>query len=134
MSAAELLGALRARGVELVAAGDRLRFRPVAAVTLDELAALRVQKAAVLSLLRAETSAASNDNDSWADGVPDSACGLCRSPLAWVEDWPAAGAARWRCLACAARLVPTLADAHAGLTEPERQQLRTEAAAGDPLA
>ena len=51
MSAAELLEALRTRGVELRAAGDRLRFRPVAAVTTDELEALRAHKAAVLALL-----------------------------------------------------------------------------------
>ena len=51
MSAAELLEALRTRGVELRAAGDRLRFRPVAAVTTDDLEALRAHKAAVLALL-----------------------------------------------------------------------------------
>jgi hypothetical protein len=51
VSAAGVLEALRTRGVELRAAGDRLRFRPVAAVTPDELAALRAHKAAVLALL-----------------------------------------------------------------------------------
>jgi TubC N-terminal docking domain len=51
VSAAELLAALRGRGVELQADGDRLRFRPVAAVTADELAALRAHKAGVLALL-----------------------------------------------------------------------------------
>jgi hypothetical protein len=51
VTAAELLGALRTRGVELRAAGDRLRFRPVAAVPPDELAALRAHKPALLALL-----------------------------------------------------------------------------------
>jgi hypothetical protein len=51
VSAAELLEALRTRGVELRATGDRLCFRPVAAVTPDELAALRAHKPALLALL-----------------------------------------------------------------------------------
>jgi hypothetical protein len=51
VNAAELLAALRTRGVELRVAGERLRFRPVAAVTTDELEALRAHKAAVLTLL-----------------------------------------------------------------------------------
>jgi hypothetical protein len=51
VSAAELLATLRARGVEVRAAGDRLRFRPVAAVTADDLTALRTHKPAPLALL-----------------------------------------------------------------------------------
>lgn len=49
----DLLDRLRARGVELVAAGDRLRFRPADALTADELEALRRHKAEVLALLTA---------------------------------------------------------------------------------
>ena len=134
MNAAELLGALRTRGVELVAAGDRLRFRPVAAVSPDELAALRAQKAAVISLLRAETSAALCDDDSWADGVPESGCGLCGSPLVWVADWPSAGEARWLCATCAAWPAPSLAEVYQFLTAAERWRLDLEAAQGDALA
>jgi hypothetical protein len=44
MTAVELVSALRARGVELVAAGDRLRFRPSEAVTSEEREALRCHK------------------------------------------------------------------------------------------
>jgi hypothetical protein len=44
--------ALQARGVELVAAGDRVRFRPGEAVAPEDRAALRWHKAAVLALLR----------------------------------------------------------------------------------
>jgi hypothetical protein len=51
MTAVELVSALRARGVELVAAGDRLRFRPSEAVTSEEREALRCHKAEVLRLL-----------------------------------------------------------------------------------
>jgi hypothetical protein len=51
VSAAELLAALRTRGVEVRAAGDRLRFRPVTAVTADDLTALRAHKPALLALL-----------------------------------------------------------------------------------
>jgi hypothetical protein len=51
VSAAELLDALRTRGVELRAAGDRLRFRPVAAVIPDELEAMRAHKPALVALL-----------------------------------------------------------------------------------
>lgn len=51
MTAVALVSALRARGVELVAAGDRVRFRPASAVTSDERAALRRFKPEVLALL-----------------------------------------------------------------------------------
>ncbi len=46
-----LLDRLRARGIELVPAGDRLRFRPGEAVTSEEREALRRHKAEVLALL-----------------------------------------------------------------------------------
>jgi len=134
MSAAELVGALRTRGVELVAAGDRLPFRPVAAVTPDELTALRAQKAAILSLLRAETSAALSDDDTLADGVPDGPCGLCGAPLAWVEDWPSPGDARWLCPTCAAWPAPSLAEVFQALTTEERQRLDAEVISGDHLS
>ena len=49
--AAVLVESLRARGVELRAVGDRIRYRPASALTPDDLEALRQQKAEVLSLL-----------------------------------------------------------------------------------
>ncbi len=51
-TAVALLDTLRARGVELVAAGDRLRFRPVEAVAPEELEALRRFKTDLLALLQ----------------------------------------------------------------------------------
>lgn len=51
MTAVELVATLQARGVELVPAGDRLRFRPGEAVTPEERDALRRHKAEVLRLL-----------------------------------------------------------------------------------
>jgi hypothetical protein len=51
MSAAALLAALRARGVQLAADGDRLRWRPREAVTAEERAALAQHKAELLLML-----------------------------------------------------------------------------------
>lgn len=51
MTAVDLLMTLRLKGIELVPAGDRLRFRPGEAVTAEERAALRRHKGAVLALL-----------------------------------------------------------------------------------
>jgi hypothetical protein len=131
MTAAALLDSLRARRVELVAAGDRLRYRPVESVTADELEALRACKAELLALLRAE---ATGRNDGWAGGVRSGPCGLCCSPLAWVQDWPMARDARWHCATCAAWPAPTLAEVFATLTADERRRLDDEARAGDGLA
>src|SRR2546428_507083 len=49
--AATLVKSLRARGVQLRAVGDRIRYRPASALTTDDLEALRQQKAEVLPLL-----------------------------------------------------------------------------------
>jgi hypothetical protein len=54
MTAEALLVTLRARGVLLVAAGDRLRYRPAGRVSAGERAALSEHKAELLALLRAE--------------------------------------------------------------------------------
>ena len=52
--AAELVQALRARGVTLEPAGDRLRVRPASALSAEELEALRQVKPEVLRLLAAQ--------------------------------------------------------------------------------
>ena len=51
MTAAALVAELRARGVELIPASDRIRYRPASAVPPDLVARLRACKAEVLCLL-----------------------------------------------------------------------------------
>jgi hypothetical protein len=51
VTAAALLKTLRARGVTLESHGDRLKVRPVSAVTPDEIEALRQNRTQVLRLL-----------------------------------------------------------------------------------
>ena len=51
MTAADLIDRLRARGVTLIPAGDRLRYRPASALTADEVEALRQHKAEILQSL-----------------------------------------------------------------------------------
>lgn len=53
-AAAQLVQALRARGVNLEPEGDRLRIRPASALSAEELEALRHVKPEVLRLLHAE--------------------------------------------------------------------------------
>lgn len=53
LDALALLSALAGRGVEFVADGDRLRFRPVTGVSLDEKDQLRDLKGEVILLLKA---------------------------------------------------------------------------------
>src|SRR5437764_3160967 len=50
-NAAELLGALQRRGVDLVLSGDRIRYRPRGAVTPELRSALIEHKAELLALL-----------------------------------------------------------------------------------
>ena len=57
MNAPALIAELRRRGVTLEAQGDRLRFRPVSAVSEDLVARLREQKADVLARLLSSSSA-----------------------------------------------------------------------------
>src|SRR5215204_6302574 len=54
MSAKTLLSELRGRGVEVVAEGELLRFRPRAAVTPELLDRLRAHKPSLLNLLEWE--------------------------------------------------------------------------------
>jgi len=54
MTAGELMGVLRRRGVELLTDGDRLGVRPAGRLTPEERTALIAAKADVLSVLRAE--------------------------------------------------------------------------------
>lgn len=135
MTVVDLITELRHRGLELLVANGRLGVRPAGQLTPEERAALVARKAEVLALLRAEQPPARTEpSDRWADDVPDGPCGLCGAPLAWVEDWPFAGEARWLCPTCAAWPTPALAEVFAGLTAEERERLDAEAAGGDSLA
>ena len=68
MTVRALIADLRARGVTLVPDGDRLRCRPRAALTQDDLTALRAHKAAVLERLRTEPAAVSSNLICYACG------------------------------------------------------------------
>jgi hypothetical protein len=103
-AAASLVARLRARGIELVPAGDRLRYRPVDALTPDELAALRELKADVLALLAAPPSSPPRYFHPWPDSLP----GLGRRTVAAFDVCADCGAGTWArygdttlCLACA---------------------------------
>lgn len=54
-TAADLLGALRARGIALVAVGERLDASPASALTDEDCTAIRAHKPALLALLAAPT-------------------------------------------------------------------------------
>jgi TubC N-terminal docking domain len=53
MTAAELLASLRRRGVEFVAVGDKVRWRPKAGVTTEEHGMIVSHKAEVIEILSA---------------------------------------------------------------------------------
>lgn len=115
VTAAALVADLRRRGIRLEAAGDRLRYAPKDALSPADVEALRAVKADVLRLL--------TDPDVDDVAAPGGPCGLCWSPLAYVEGWPTAGEARWLCPSCAAQPAPSMVAVLAGL-----------AASGDSLA
>jgi hypothetical protein len=121
--AAALLADLRARGLRLRRDGGEIVVAPRALLTSADRAHLIESKSAVLDLLRAE-----------AEGAHAGPCGLCGGVLAWVEGWPARGAAACLCGRCAGRPLPTLAVVYAELTAEECQRLERDAAGGDVLA
>ena len=134
MRPAILLERFRSRGVQLEAHGPRLHY--IGSVTAEDLMLLREHKPELLALLwKKQQPAIAKPDDDWADGVPDGPCGLCgHQPLTEVRDWPVAGAARWLCLACAGRPVPSLEAVYASLSVDDRGRLLDEARAGDLLA
>jgi hypothetical protein len=123
MNTGDLLAELTARRVILsITREGRLRVDAEAGtLTGEERAALAEHREVLLDLLR-------------GDAVPSGPCELCTAPLAWVADWPTAGAGRWLCLRCAAAPSLTLAQVAATLAPDERHRLAAEAATGDRLA
>ena len=71
MTPEALVAELRARGVELRAVGDRLRYKPASALTPADVEVLRQHKAAVLALLRAAERPAVVALTSYAHPWPD---------------------------------------------------------------
>lgn len=125
MTPATLVATFAARGVHLTVVGDRLHVdAPAGELTASDRDMIAASKAALLAVLRADEEVG---GDSGVTPVPDGPCGLCGSPLTWVEDWPEPGTARWLCSTCAAWPAMSLAQAFASLTD-------AEATGGDDLA
>src|SRR4029453_7767901 len=109
MTAAALVAALRARGVELVPAGDRLRFRPASKVPRDLLESLRQRKAEMLELLALDCQLGATGlwyAHPWADSLPGLGIGhvepydqcACCARWSWARYGPTVP-----CLDCARR-------------------------------
>jgi hypothetical protein len=152
--ATALMADLEARGVRLMAVGQRLRVdAPRGVLTTADREALLVHKLAVLAELRAEAPRASTTTPAPAPGgakeakeakkgpggieaKPARPCELCATTAwAWHADWPEPVTGRWLCATCVARpTAPTVAEVHAQLAIAERQRLRAEADNGGQLA
>jgi hypothetical protein len=76
LTAAALVIELRSRGIELVAVGDRLRFRPASRVPPELLVRLRERKAEVLALLSGDSAPRAGLAWWYAYPWPDSLPGL----------------------------------------------------------
>lgn len=95
MTAAALVTQLRARGVSLVAEGERLRCRPASALASAELEALRDLKPQVLALLRTQASTQTlvcyccRGHRFWMATDGHTVCGRCHPPadLSFVARW-----------------------------------------------
>ena len=97
MTVAALVGDLRARGVTLVPEGDKLRVRPVSAISADELASLRRYKTEVIAVLsRAEVFR--RQIVEWA------AAGRVATPILVLADTPPVRLGR--CVSCGEPLPP----------------------------
>lgn len=120
--AAQLVAELRARGVELVAAGDRLRYRPVDAVTPNEIEVMRAFKPEILRILTGvlheRVDAFRHAMAEWfasgRPGVPllalpgvTPALGRCVSCGVTLP-----GDRQWRCELCLAAVVIVLGSSH----------------------
>jgi hypothetical protein len=87
MNAAELVDALGKSGVELMPAGDQLRYRgPANVLTPEVLASLRENKAEVMAF--------------FADGAPWVPCTSCGGRIFWADAREPPDQTRWHCDNC----------------------------------
>ena len=94
MTALELLESLQQNGIELTAAGDKLRYRPKSAVPPELVEVMRSHKAELLALINARDWQL-GDPIEW-DAEPEPIdCEKCQRFDCW---WDATG--RRRCLTC----------------------------------
>jgi hypothetical protein len=95
-AAAELLVEVSRLGIELVAHGDRLRYRPRTAVTPDLAERLRIHKGELLTILRDARAPDGTNPGMWEDGMyPPEPCPACGGLLFW---WNPLGDRR--CVGC----------------------------------
>ena len=99
MTVGALIADLRARGVTLVPDGERLRCRPRAALSQEDLAALKAHKAEVLASLRTEVSSnlvcyACGGERFWHSIHGTATCARCHPPASpdLVAEWIDGGA------------------------------------------
>lgn len=81
MSALQVIEDLRARGIEICAVGNRLRWKPKSALTPDESTVLRERKFEILR---------------WLAAAPSAPCRICRG----VRYWRHAQHGHWNCCTC----------------------------------
>ena len=99
-SAAELLSDLRQRGVELVHAGGRIRYRPQDAVTPELRSALIERKADLLMLLAEDDHDVSWRADAMRPHVPPT------GPIPTLTARPRLGTSPGCCISCGEPLPP----------------------------
>jgi hypothetical protein len=87
MTALDLLTELQGRGVELVAAGDKLRYRPRSAVEPDLLPVMREHKADILRMLAQRPAAPPQQAFEFTDGPMDFG-DICAgwTPAGWAAE------------------------------------------------
>ena len=101
MTAVDIIQALRQRGVELQAAGDRLRFRPKEAVPPDLLALMKERRGEILTALTSDGMRSLCPGQGKCSGCYLAAPGVHLHPprssanwRQWLEGWKLSGKER----------------------------------------
>lgn len=97
--AVALVAELERRGVRLALDGDRIRFRPKAAVTPELLERLAVAKPAVVALLRAEGTTTARNARTRGERTLDGPLWECRA-CGGLKFWALAHVRYWVCEGC----------------------------------